>query len=195
MLIRTMVPLTVFEIRQFINQVFDNITEVLFFKKESLINEVSEIEVELSGRISQLQEENSNLKNKLSSKMILLDRNLKLKGILELKIKDLNLEFFEKKNLLNTLKRYDSKAINEIVDTDFFAMHSGLVSKLTNVNRRLTSNNLKLCILVYKKMSTKEISRVLVSTPSTVKVAKFRLRKKLGIDNSKKTLVSFLHAL
>ncbi|MBW2960377.1 tetratricopeptide repeat protein [Mesonia aestuariivivens] len=56
---------------------------------------------------------------------------------------------------------------------------------------KLTSSELRLAMLLRLNLSSKEISSILRVTPDSVRVARYRLRKKLPI-NSKQELVHFL---
>lgn len=145
--------------------------------------------------LKKINTENQKLKNELVNKLIDIKRSYEMVNRLKSKIKNLDIDFSKKSNLLKTINSYKDNEMSQFLDTDIFELNKQLVLKLTALSKSLTSNNLKLCILVYKRMSTKEISRVLHLTPNSAKVAKHRLRKKLGINQPSKTLVSFLHAL
>lgn len=64
-------------------------------------------------------------------------------------------------------------------------------NKLLKINPNLTSGELKLCYMLVKNMSTKEIAQVTSCTNNSVKVFRSRLRKKLGLS-SNENLVSYL---
>ena len=56
----------------------------------------------------------------------------------------------------------------------------------------LTMGERKLCALLKMEMTTKEISALMFKSQGSIEVARSRLRKKLGINNSKENLVNFL---
>jgi DNA-binding CsgD family transcriptional regulator len=55
----------------------------------------------------------------------------------------------------------------------------------------ITANELKLCALLRLNLSSKEVSRLLSITPASVNKARYRLRKRIGL-NSKEDLFVFL---
>lgn len=56
-------------------------------------------------------------------------------------------------------------------------------SQLKHQYPRLTAYDLRLCTYLKSNLSTKEIATLLNITPDSVKKAKHRLRKKLGMDS------------
>ena len=73
----------------------------------------------------------------------------------------------------------------------FQQVHTDFYKKLTNKYPYLTSNDLKLCAFLRLNMSTKEISAITFQSYNTLSTARYRLRKKLGLDDHA-NLVSFL---
>ena len=74
----------------------------------------------------------------------------------------------------------------------FSEIHPNFTKKLTTVaNEKLTPSELKLGRLLRLNMSSKEIASILRVTPDSVRVARYRLRKKLPI-NPRAELVNFL---
>ena len=57
--------------------------------------------------------------------------------------------------------------------------------------QKLTATELRLCLLLRLDLSSKEISSVLRITPDSVRVARYRLRKKLPIETQEE-LVNFM---
>jgi CheY-like chemotaxis protein/DNA-binding CsgD family transcriptional regulator len=70
----------------------------------------------------------------------------------------------------------------------FEAVHSGFIQILAEAHPELSPAEVKLCIFLKLGMNTKDISNLLYMTPESVKVARSRLRKKLGL-----TLTHNLH--
>ncbi|CDF80976.1 tetratricopeptide repeat family protein [Formosa agariphila KMM 3901] len=60
-----------------------------------------------------------------------------------------------------------------------------------DVTKELTASELRLCVLLRLNLSSKEIASILRITPDSVRIARYRLRKKLPID-SKEDLQVFL---
>lgn len=56
--------------------------------------------------------------------------------------------------------------------------------QLKHRHPRLTAYDLRLCTYLKSNLSTKEIATLLNITPDSVKKAKHRLRKKLGMDSN-----------
>ena len=64
----------------------------------------------------------------------------------------------------------------------FEAVHSGFIQILAEAHPELSPAEVKLCIFLKLGMNTKDISNLLYLTPESVKVARSRLRKKLGLS-------------
>jgi DNA-binding response OmpR family regulator/DNA-binding CsgD family transcriptional regulator len=71
----------------------------------------------------------------------------------------------------------------------FEAVHSGFIKILAEAHPELSPAEVKLCIFLKLGMNTKDISNLLYLTPESVKVARSRLRKKLGL-----TVTNNLHS-
>lgn len=56
----------------------------------------------------------------------------------------------------------------------------------------LTINEKRLCALLYRNLSTKEISEITRQTPHSINIARCRLRNKLGLKGSKLSIQEFL---
>jgi len=63
----------------------------------------------------------------------------------------------------------------------FEAVHSGYIQILAEAHPELSPAEVKLCIFLKLGMNTKDISNLLYLNPESVKVARYRLRKKLGL--------------
>ena len=73
-------------------------------------------------------------------------------------------------------------------------VHRDFREKLTSRYPKLTSNERKLCAFVLMNMSTKDISSITYQSPQSIKIARYRLRKKLGMERHE-NLNAFLHSL
>ncbi len=122
---------------------------------------------------------------------------------------ELFLQLLEKTNLLedtNPAKR--TKVISEIkrtikqqvnVDRDwedfkryFEEVHTGFYSRLKEMHPDMSANDLKISSLIRLNLNIKETANILGISPESVKTARYRLRKKLGIEPSKELLDYFL---
>lgn len=65
----------------------------------------------------------------------------------------------------------------------FEEVHPGFFERLKNRCPGLTPNELRLCALLRLNLSSKEIASLLGISPSSVKIARYRLRKKLQLNN------------
>ena len=94
--------------------------------------------------------------------------------------------------LINSLQRSSSHEIWEEFEVRFKQVHNSFYEKLLGRFPELTPSELKLCALLRLNLSTKEICELSGQRPSTLDVARYRLRKKLGLSNSQVNLVTFL---
>lgn len=76
-------------------------------------------------------------------------------------------------------------------NTSFTKVHSDFTKNLTTRFPSLTPTEIKLCSFVRLSMSNKEIAAVLHLSPDSVKVSRYRLRKKLELKSGS-NLESFL---
>ncbi len=92
------------------------------------------------------------------------------------------------------------KALQKSADSDsweefevrFREVHSDFYDKLIKQFPELTPNDLKICAFLRLNLSTKEITELTGQSQNAIEVARYRLRKKLGISNSQVNLVTFL---
>jgi DNA-binding CsgD family transcriptional regulator len=73
-------------------------------------------------------------------------------------------------------------------------IHKDFHKKLTSRYPDLTNNDRRLCAFIMLNMSTKDISSITYQSLHSIKIARYRLRKKLGLDKNE-NLSAFLHAL
>ena len=74
----------------------------------------------------------------------------------------------------------------------FKETNSEFYDKLTKKYPDLTQSESKLCAYLRLNMSTKEISDLTGQRPEAIEKARYRLRKKFGLNNSESNLVGFL---
>ncbi|MDW5290632.1 tetratricopeptide repeat protein [Formosa sp. PL04] len=108
------------------------------------------------------------------------DRNsVLMKSKLEAVIKDIDLD------------RSQEEEWTEFVNF-FEQIHPNFFQNLKNdVTKELSASELRLCVLLRLNLSSKEIAAILRITPDSVRIARYRLRKKLPID-AKEDLQIFL---
>ncbi|GHC65678.1 tetratricopeptide repeat protein [Ulvibacter litoralis] len=93
---------------------------------------------------------------------------------------------------LNFHKKYNGWLAFE---KDFLQVHPNFIKKLNQKYPRLTHYEIRLCSFLKMNMSSKEISDILNITNESVVKSRTRLRKKLGITGTKKTIISLLNNL
>jgi len=71
----------------------------------------------------------------------------------------------------------------------------GFQDRLDNLFPNLTYKDRRLCVLLKFELSTKEIANVLGQSIRSIEIARVRLRKKMGIDNSDAKLNEFIRSL
>ena len=74
----------------------------------------------------------------------------------------------------------------------FKEVHAGFYEKLLLTYPELTQNELKLCAFLRLNMSSKDIAELTGQQVTAIDKARFRLREKLNLPNSKTNLVTFL---
>lgn len=74
-------------------------------------------------------------------------------------------------------------------------VHNDFFDKLRGINPNLTTNELRICAFLKLHMTTKEISSITGQTTHSIEIARYRLRKKLGLSSSSIGLIQFISAL
>ena len=88
---------------------------------------------------------------------------------------------------LNSLSHIVEYSINQDKDWEQFQMvfeevHSGFYQVLKEQCPDMTPNDLKLCALIKLNLTIKDMASILAISPDSVKTARYRLRKKLGLE-------------
>jgi tetratricopeptide (TPR) repeat protein/DNA-binding CsgD family transcriptional regulator len=96
------------------------------------------------------------------------------------------------KRIARELQKTTDNEIWEEFETRFKQVHGDFYERLNAKYPDLSPNEQKICAFLRLNMSTKEISELTGQRISTLEIARSRLRKKLGITNTKTNLVSFL---
>ena len=160
-------------------------------EKEIRLNEERKRKEELEHyQLSCLQEELGNKNSKLMSiTMMGVQNNTFLK-----KIKDSILELDATQSpamrqAVQRLVKDIERQLNDQTGWDNFAEHfnntcNGFFDRLTEMHPKLTNSDLRLCAYIRLNLSTKEIASLMNVSSSSVEMAKYRLRKKLELDES-----------
>nr|NQU94173.1 hypothetical protein [Bacteroidota bacterium] len=96
------------------------------------------------------------------------------------------------KKIARELQQTTNDEIWDEFEIRFKQVHGEFYKKLINLFPDLTPNEQKLCAFLRLNMTTKEISELTGQRTVTLEIARWRLRKKLKIANTKTNLVTFL---
>ena len=130
-----------------------------------------------------------NTLNHIHSQEIMISIAQELEQILEINNDD-NIEKLIG-NLVNKLNINSSETNWEEFRIYFEKVHSAFFRQLFDICPRLTQNELRICALLKLNFSTKDISSLTHQSPRSIDVARYRLRKKLKLQQED-NLVSFL---
>ena len=145
----------------------------------------------------QLEASKQLLEQQLGQKILMLNQEQEFYNFLFKKLKKLNVSSGSepvRKELENSIKKKVNNRIWEELDVEFGHINQDFYTQLSNEFPKLTPNDLRLCSLLKLGLSTKEIAEIQVRTPESVKMARNRLRKKLGLKGRDQNLSTFLHA-
>jgi len=104
---------------------------------------------------------------------------------------------FKSTDIVDIVRELDRNTSDEIwreFEKRFKDVYGDFYERLTAKFPNLTPNELKLSAFLKLNMSTKEISSITYQTPETLKTARHRLRKKLGLTRED-NLVAFLNQI
>jgi hypothetical protein len=90
------------------------------------------------------------------------------------------------------IKKISDDKIWKEFSARFNEVHIGFYEKLLKMFPELSQNELRLCAFLRLNMTSKEISELTGQSSHSLEIARYRLRKTLGITNSKENLISFL---
>lgn len=122
-----------------------------------------------------------------ASLLLLSNKNLVLS-----KIRQLTDNYNEHKSNLEEYKKEVNALIQSCINIDeewdefkmhFEQVHPLFFSKLKQISRELTENELRLCVYIKIGMRAKEIAQLLYVSPDSVKMSRYRLKKKLNTGN------------
>jgi DNA-binding CsgD family transcriptional regulator len=90
-------------------------------------------------------------------------------------------------SLINTIQfNQNDEEVWESFKTRFEQVHVGFNKRILEKYPSVTTNDLRLISLIKMNLSSKEIANILNITPAGIKKARYRLRKKLSLDNEEK---------
>ena len=137
--------------------------------------------------------------NKLSLYMENLLKKNELVGQLESRLKD-TVDFASPKTESDKKLIKNFTAVRILTDEDwaefktlFNGVHEGLLDQLLATYNGLTLGEQRLFLLMKLSLSTKEIANILGVSPESVKKGRYRLKKKLGVEEES-TLQEFIKA-
>ena len=162
------------------------------------------IKSELKSKYLSLEKEklNSDLdrsNKELSTSLLnLIERNEFLASISENleQIKSIDQADDKKKiqDILRKIDRNTTKKLWKEFELCYVKVHKDFFSRLNSKYPNLTHNDRRLCALTIMNLSIKEISSITYQREQTIKVARYRLRQKLGLAKNK-NLSSFLNTI
>lgn len=100
-------------------------------------------------------------------------------------------------NIESIIKSIDKDSVNKLwkeFEIRYMEVHKDFHQKLTSSFLDLTANERRLCAFIVLNLSTKDISSITYQSAHSIKIARYRLRKKLGLDKNE-NLTAFLHNL
>ncbi|MCO4820941.1 MAG: hypothetical protein KC469_02660 [Flavobacteriaceae bacterium] len=98
------------------------------------------------------------------------------------------------KEIIKSTTINDSKKLWTEFELRYTQNNTTLFNKLNDLAPNLTTNDKRLIALIMLNFSTKEISSITYQSPHSIKIARYRLRKKLDI-NKNENLVQFFNNL
>jgi len=154
-------------------------TKNTILEKENLANRIDLKNKELTGKIMFAQKKNEVIGNVVQS----LEHK---RNSLPAESKSLFDEAIQ--NLSDTI---DEKGWEDF-EASFSLVHESFFEKLDQKYPNLTVKERRLCALLRLNMSSKQIAELTNLLPRSVDTARYRLRKRLGIENVDVDLISFL---
>ena len=99
---------------------------------------------------------------------------------------------FRLKHIMNKINRaIKNKDEWQVFETNFNQVHEDFFKDLLEAYPKLTNKDLKLCSYLKMNLTSKEIAPLMGISVRGVEVHRYRLRKKMGLDN-KENLTNFL---
>ncbi|MGZ4857298.1 MAG: helix-turn-helix transcriptional regulator, partial [Methanobacteriaceae archaeon] len=169
-------------------------------KNRQLVEEVMErkrAEAALKRKTNELQLHSGKLEELNAALKVLLKQREEDRTELEEKVIS-NVKHLLSPHLEKLKKRkFDpkSKMHLDILESNLHNIVSSFSHKLSSKHINLTPTEIKVANLVREGKTTKEIAEFLGSSPSSIKIHRFNVRKKLGLIGKKTNLQSYLTSL
>ncbi len=148
----------------------------------------------------QLDQEIKNKNKELTTQTLkMIQRNQLIDDVLK-KLDDIkkNLDGEKKTRIKNIMKELVKSQKDEkeweLFQYYFERVHKHFNNKLAAVNPNLNMHDYRIAALIYLNLNIKESAALLNISPNSVKVARYRLRRRLGLEK-KQDLYVFLHSL
>lgn len=162
-------------------------------KQNKLIREQERKLEEEKLMIAQLERDNyekelAYKKNELTTHALHMIQKNELLDTLKENIGKLEMEDHQSNSMgYRSLKRIINGSVQidkdwENFNRHFEQVHHGFYSKLKEEHETLTSNDLRLSAMLRMNLSSKEVAAIMNVTPESVKKARYRLRKKLQLE-------------
>lgn len=159
-----------------------------------LNKEISNQQVDLQKAKDKIAWQNQELKMQLVKKAMLLGQYGETIG----KVKTIlaSADFNRQKEvILKHLNQINGKALQEELNLQITKTNQEFVEKLSNQFPTLTQSELRLSALLKMNLNTKEIANLTFKSSESIKVARSRLRKKLGLTHNKIAISTFLNQI
>jgi DNA-binding CsgD family transcriptional regulator len=111
-----------------------------------------------------------------------LEMKISRRGKSQLEKNNQRLKSDLKVSLRDILKRNRQELETLTFFSDFEKIYPNFINSLQEKIPNITANEIKLCALLRMNLSAKEVSIVLNITPESVNKARYRLRKKIGLE-------------
>ncbi|HOZ13362.1 MAG TPA: hypothetical protein PK784_01115 [Tenuifilaceae bacterium] len=170
-----------------------NKDRIIFEQEKALIQSEKEIieqklelqNKELSSKLMKIYQHQEIIEN-ITSELVGLKNELSssLKGSKEASSKV--------QNIINQINTSNNEQLWSEFEATFNETNPDYLKRLSERFPDLTPNDLKLCIFLNMNLRTKEISVITQQNIKTIEVARTRLRKKLGLDNTNTNITAFL---
>ena len=160
--------------------------------------------IELIKRNLQLENENYAIslekKNRelTTTVLNLIERNEFLSNISkQLKESTITSQVNNANTIEEIIKSIDKESVNKLwkeFEARYMDVHKDFHNRLTIGYPKLTANERRLCAFIVLNLSSKDISSITYQSLHSIKIARYRLRKKLGLEKNE-NLTVFLHNL
>ena len=184
------------EERTLINAIAERLGRITEHKKDerALRKAHDELEKRVEERTRELDIQKSNLEEAYIALKILLDKRHEDKKEMEenvlTNVKELMIPYFEK--IRKTKLNVHQKTILSILESYLNEITSPFTRKTSRAHLNLTPSEIEIANLIRHGSNSKEIADIMCLSPRTIYNHRKNIRKKLGIENKKTDLRSYL---